>query len=251
MTDLIPCKHGCGKSLSTRGGIYKHEQKCHMNPIQEPQETVAVEDSTVAMTDIPPSQPDSEQIMVEESSTAATSSWMDFDMGEPDDNTDVIPTTLKVVAAQKPPKNPKKMSPKEKEALKSTNLALLKMGLTGADALIQTYGRKVCDDPELVVKHSDKDKSLVAQAQWDWMSENDIILSTHISTGVIAGALTAHYLGAPIIRIQKNAKTPLSFAGGRIGGFFRRLPLIGRLFGKKKKKQPMVIPVMEDEEEWQ
>jgi len=247
MTNMIPCKHGCGKSLSTRGGIYKHEQKCSMNPDnQEPQETVAVEE-TVAMTDIPPSQPASEHITVEESSTDDTShSWMDFDLGDTSDNTDVIPTTLKVVAAQKPPKNPKKMSAKEKEALKSTNLALLKMGLTGADSLIQIYGRKVCDNDELIVSHSDKDKSLVANAQWEWMSENDIILSTHISSGVIAGALTAHYLGAPILRIQKNAKTPLSFAGGRIGGFFRRLPLIGRLFGKKKK-QALVLPVEEEQ----
>jgi len=248
----------CDKTYKSRSGVWKHEQKCLHKPTEEePQETVyetkydaeqsPVEDTSVAISESPPSSHEHDEEVSDEAGDT-TFTWQNFEMGDTNDDTDVIPTPLKVVAAQKPPKNPKKMSAKEKEALKDTNMALLKMGLTGADALMTQYGKKVCDDKEFKVRHSDKDKNLVATAQWEWMSENDIILSAHISKGLIASALTAHYIGAPIMRIQKNAKTPLSFAGGRIGGFFRKLPLIGRLFGRKKKKTAQHAIVVEDGE---
>ena len=248
------CRY-CGKQYASRSGVWKHEQKCDKateHSSYEDKYESPVEETTVSHAESPPvpeSENDDEGTFVSDEAGGTSFTWMDFDMGEQPDNTDTIPTTLKVVAAQKPPKNPKKMTQKEKDALKDTNMALLKMGLTGADALLSTYGKKVCDDKDFVVKHSEKDKNLVATAQWEWMAENDIILSAHISKGVIATALTAHYIGAPVLRINKNAKKPLGMVGGRIGGFFKRLPLIGRLFGRKKKKMQLPTDVIEVDEQ--
>ena len=73
-------------------------------------------------------------------------------------------------------------------------------------------------------------------------------ISKYASTGVVAGAMTAWYIGSPLMRIKKKAQKPMiKRVGGGIMGMFRRLPLIGRLFGKKKQEASEVGQTVEIE----
>ena len=85
-------------------------------------------------------------------------------------------------------------------------------------------------------------KDLVANAQYRYLEEKGLFLTNYLSTGAIAGSLTIWYVGAPMIRIRKNAQRKL--IKGRL---LSRLPLIGRLFRRKPEVAPIAQTVVDDE----
>ena len=99
--------------------------------------------------------------------------------------------------------------------------------------LIQTYGRAVTLDKELVVKHSAADKEMVAHAQYNWLLEKGINPSAFVSTGTIAAAMTGYYIVPPVLKIRKKSKVRFFKGAGKIGNFFSRIPFIGRFFRRK------------------
>ena len=231
----------CGKSYKTRSGLWKHQkakghgkfadaattiddqvvdrksaQKSQSEGVQEIQPT---SDTTPAPSSVP----------IQDSTPSDTPSWMDFDFSSSEEATDSIPTAFKSVL--KPvPAGSGKMSKAQAAALEGQNKGILKMGLTTIDVLLSKYGQAVSLDPDFEVKHSEADKDLVANAQYRWMEEKGFFLTNYISTGMIAGGLTLHYIGSPLIRIRKKSKRRL-FKGR---GLLSRLPLIGRLFRRKQ-----------------
>ncbi len=238
MTDEWPCKYDCGKVLKSRAGIYKHEQKCALGNTDtigsiDESEYESASGEVASSSSLPPSDPD----------VGTNNEWMDFELGG-DIETDSIPAALKMITAT-PSK--KKKTPKELKAIKDTEIGLLKMGLGGIDVILTQYGKGVTLDKEFEVRHGDKTKTLVAGAQHAWLEEKGITISKYASKGMIAGSLTAYYVGAPIMRIKKEAKKPMiKRLGGGFRGFFSRLPLIGRLF-KKKVEEPTVFDYTGDE----
>tara|TARA_R100001463_G_scaffold99008_2_gene153490 strand:- start:418 stop:1170 length:753 start_codon:yes stop_codon:yes gene_type:complete len=228
----------CGKEYKTRSGLWKHQKKFNHGKFSEaevieskptekevsfppPQDEVPPTDSSLP----PPSEAVGED-------THSNDEWFSFDFGDSEDKTDVIPTTLKMVVNQ-PDFSSSKMSKAQREALKTQNTAILKMGLTTVDTLLSKYGQAVSLDKDFKVEHSESDKDLVANAQYRYLEEKGLFLTNYLSSGIIAGSLTAWYIGSPILRIRKKKKRNLI-----VGGFLSRLPLIGRLF--KRKHKPVI-----------
>jgi len=224
----------CGKEYKSRSGLWKHEQKCTVGDLEITESPVATESevasSSVAMPNTSTLDNDVAQ--------GDTSSWMDFDLNI--EEGEAVPEPLKLLKA--PKKDIKKMSAKELESFKQTEIALLKMGLSGIDVILSQYGKGITLDKEFEVRHSEGAKTTVATAQYAWMEEKGMSISKYASTGVVAGAMTAWYIGSPLMRIKKKAQRPMiKRVGGGVMGIFRRLPLIGRLFGKKKPKEPTEV----------
>ena len=233
MATEYPCKYNCGKVLKSRAGIFKHEKKCESSDkdFTVSQSTVDVDEPLlVAM----PSSPSTDEAV------GTSSTWESFELPDESDATDSIPEAIKLLSRPKP-KNMKKMSAKEFESFKATEIALLKMGLGGIDVILTQYGKGVCLDKEFEVRHSDSSKNIVASAQHAWLQEKGLSVSKYASTGVVAMSLTGWYVAAPLARIRRDAKKPmLRKIGGGIGGFFGKLPLIGRLFKRKAKDENII-----------
>ena len=232
-------REGCGKKLS-KSGYYKHRKKCpDWLALQESNSEVEVKpiepvEETVQFS----GEHEHEHIHVEtdidtdESYDDERPDWFDFQVEEEEGVTEHIPTALKWAAGAGGDlgKNPTKA---QIEAMHQTNLQILIGGLGGVDLLIQTYGRAVTLDKELVVKHSAADKEMVAHAQYNWLLEKGINPSAFVSTGTIAAAMTGYYIVPPVLKIRKKSKVRLFKGAGRIAGFFQKIPFIGRFFRRK------------------
>jgi len=229
---------GCGKALS-KSGYYKHRKKCpDYIALQESNSEVEVKPIEPVEETIQWGEEESETIHVEtdidtdETYDDERPDWFDFKVEEEEGVTEHIPTALKWAAGAGGDlgKNPTKA---QIEAMHQTNLQILIGGLGGVDLLIQTYGRAVTLDKELVVKHSAADKEMVAHAQYNWLLEKGINPSAFVSTGTIAAAMTGYYIVPPVLKIRKKSKVRLFKGAGRIAGFFQRIPFIGRFFKRK------------------
>ncbi len=246
MSDFV-CET-CGKSYKSRSGLWKHQKKmlhgkfansekigdddAYLGRGDDPSQTTTHSDSKsdgVGSTIPPESRSDSDP-------PSDTPSFMDWDFGSAQDQegTDQIPTAFKSIV-KSPPMGSKKLSKAQYAALEKQNLGILKMGLTTIDVLLSKYGSVLHQDPEFKVAHSESDKDLVANAQYRYMEEKGLFLTNYLSTGSIALGLTTWYVAAPVIRIRKDAKRKF-FKNGIMG----RLPLIGRLF-RRKKPEPSTI----------
>ena len=215
----------CGKSLS-RSGYYKHRKTCGVEKatVQEPpSEEPVVQDSSV------------EEPVVQET----THGWQTFTLEE-ENVTEHLPTPLKFLPSAQKVKKKKKMTAKELKTLKDTNIALLKMGLSGSDRLTTYYGRAVTLDESYVCSHSEATKDMVAEAQYAWMVEKGLDLSQHISKGLIASTLTAGYIIPPVLKVQKKSKVPFLKKISTKGSFTKRI--INRLMFWRK---PTAIRVTE------
>jgi hypothetical protein len=244
MAQKYTCE-GCGKQLS-RSGYYKHRKKCDLynevessEPIiiqEEVQETVIFsEPEKIEESEKPDIMEDDSEPQIQEEPQRPD--WFDFEVVE-EDTTEHFPTPLKMLASQGTFAGGTTPTKQQIEAMHNTNLNLLIMGLGGVDMLIQSYGRAVTLDKDLVVKHSTSDKEMVATAQYNWLLEKGINPSLYVSTGAIATALTGYYVVPPILKIRKRSKVKLlkglRSTGGNILG---KIPLIGRFFRRKNVAQ--------------
>jgi len=219
----------CSKEYKSRSGLWKHQQKCEADPMEHTESFVVDESDSPTVAMPTPSSDDTE--VAEDTS----SSWMDFDLGAGEvEYTDTTPVALKMITSLKP-KDRKKMTKAEEKSFVDTEHAMLKMMLGGIDSVLTTYGKAVCLDPDFLVKHSESSKQMVATAQYAWMEERGLSITKYANKSVVAGALTGWYIGAPLMRIKRDAKKPmLKRIGGGSRSLLSRLPLIGRIFKRKK-----------------
>lgn len=229
----------CGKEYQSRSGLWKHQKKAgHGKFAVEPQEfsSSGEDEPTIGTPNPTDEQPPSSDSSPEDT----TFEWADFDFGT-NEATDVLPTPLKSIV--KPmPGGTGKLTKVQAKALEDQNKGILKMMLTTVDSLLTAYGKGVCVDESFQVKHSESDKELVANAQYRYMEEKGLFLTNYLSSGMIAGSLTVWYVGTPLMRIRRNAKKKL--IRGRL---LSRLPLIGRLFKRKKETSDLGQVVIEHE----
>ena len=222
-----------------KSGYYKHRKKCEAYiqikeleaHNQEPQEVEPIEETVQFSQESEPIHVETD-IDTDENYDDERPDWFDFQVEEEEGVTEHIPTALKWAAGAGGDlgKNPTKA---QIEAMHQTNLQILIGGLGGVDLLIQTYGRAVTLDKELVVKHSAADKEMVAHAQYNWLLEKGINPSAFVSTGTIAAAMTGYFIIPPVLKIRKKSKVRLFKGAGRIAGFFSRIPFFGRFFKRK------------------
>ena len=255
MTDPKPYKcDQCDATFKSRSGLWKHKKSKHPKISKdsynenwvEDQSSIPIEESKSDGVKGQPITSDdrSDHTPSDTPSAEEVPKWQTFDFGIEGDHTEVIPSALKAVVKQ-PTTDPKsKLTKAQKSALKSQNLAILKMGLTGIDHVLTKYGQAVILDPDFEIKHSESDKNLVANAQWAWCEEKGLFLTNHLSTGVIASVLTGWYVIPPMLKIRKRSKRKLLKG---VGGFFTRLPLIGRFFRSRKAKTTEIAQEVKDD----
>lgn len=215
----------CGAGPLGKSGYYKHHKTAHDSDTMEGEEVASTSASGSPHEDDPVS---------DDTPSTSSPSWLDFVVeGDDKPTTDRLPTPLKIVAVKGSAVAGKvKLSKKEQEMLDETNLNLLKIGLTGFDVLVSKYGRVIQEDPEWEVNHSDKDKTLVASAQYEYLKTKGVNPSEFVGPGSVALALTGWYITPPILRAHKGAKKSLLK-----GGFLRRALLRVPILGKRLKKR--------------
>lgn len=221
----------CGWKGS-RSGFYKH-RAVHASPPKE-EELILVEKEE--------SQEESQEVEV---NSTEDSSWMDW--GQEDSQeaaTEFMPSPLKALQQKAVKSKRSKKTKAEIESARNTSKSLMTLALTFTDSVLSVWGRGVLIDPDFKVQHSDKDKEITADAVIGAMEEKGLFLSDSISRTTVATVMVGWYIGAPAYRIQKKAKRGL-FKGGRGSGLLSRIPLLGRLFRKKKKKTGLSIDEVE------
>jgi hypothetical protein len=223
----------CGNFTGSRSGWYKHKSKVHAVQHSPPKVEVQNNDTNVEEDS------DSTEVDVEDSP-----SWMDFGMDVEDESTVHMPKPLKALHRKAVERKRGKMSKAEIQSLRDTSKGLLTMGLTFGDTLLSLWGRGQLLDPEFKVQHSDRDKELTADALVGAMEERGLYLANSVSRTAVAGVMLTWYFGVPTYQITKKSKKSL-FKGGRGSGLLARIPLIGRLF--RRKRRQVQVPVEEVE----
>lgn len=219
----------CGWEGS-RSGFYKH-RKIHL--VQEQQEPTWIQED--------PSETETETIEVD----GSDSSWMDWgDLDSDDSATDFMPTPLKALQKKAVVSRRTKRTKKEIESARSTSKSIITLGLTFTDTLLSIWGRGQLLDPDFMVQHTEHDKEITSDAVVAAMEEKGYFVSDAISRTAVASVMIGWYVGAPVYRIQKKSRKSL-FRGGRGSGILSRIPIIGRLFRRKKKKTGLTIQEVE------
>jgi hypothetical protein len=215
----------CGWEGS-RSGFYKH-RKIHQSTEE---------------TDVPEAGGDTSFIPVEEEIVEVevedSPSWMDFETVSSGDSTpSQMPTPLKALHRKAAAKKGKRTK-KEIESLRETSKSITMLGLTFGDSALSVWGRGVLLDPDFKIERNDRDKEITADAVVGAMEERGVYLAENISRQAVATIMLGWYFGVPTYKIQKNAKRGL-FKGGRGSGLLSRIPLIGRIFRRKRKNPPI------------
>jgi len=228
----------CGHSVKTRSAMWKHKKSKHPDPESDSmgEEVDHLGSAPEDLGDDSPTPPPS---------SSEEPVWTSFDLGLDETVTHTAPSVLKVAAkqAKNPPK--KKMTKAQEKAHDDLNVQLLKGVLTVGDGLMEKYARAVTLDQDYVIKHDDSTKTMTAEAQYRYLKSKGLDPSKVINEGVIAGALTAHYFGKPLMEVRKKSKVPLLKGASKRFGFMKRIPILGRFFGRKRKQQPEEVIELE------
>lgn len=211
-----------GRLFQTRAGAWKHSKSLD-EPVEEPAPQV---EPVEVMDD----EPD-------------PLSWAQVDFsGDTEDATETIPTVFKRIT---PAHSGEKKTKKELEAERKTNMAVLKIGYRTGDALMTRYKRGMMEDPKAdPIKHTEQDYDWISGVSNAALEENGISIGAAIGTTQIAVIANGYWFGAPIAKIHKESdKSPFKGrAGGAIGRFMERLPIIGK---RIRARREVHIPIIE------
>lgn len=216
----------------SKSGYYKHKKAKHSdNDMVESEEITP----TVEVEDAPYETHDSSSDSASEEVVEEKSGWLNWgEMEVEEESTHSMPSPLKNLKKKATKSKRSKRTKAELQSARTTSKNLLVMGLGMSDVLMSAYGKGVTLDKNFEVVHKQSDKELVAESGVAYMEEKGIFLSDRISKGMIFAGMMGWYHAVPLNDIRKKAEKPLFKRGG---GLLRRLPLIGRLFGKKKPKK--------------
>ncbi len=208
-----------GKSYKTKAGAWKHSK------------SIEQDGATVEPTVEP-------EVVMEEPEQPATD-WLDFDedYGDAPDH-EVIPSPLKKLRPAS--KKRGKMSKKELEAVRSTNIAILKIGYRTGDWGLTRYRRVMLDDPKAdPVTHSENDYDWIGGITEEALADSGISIGAAIGPRHVALVANTYWFGAPIHRIhQESEKSPFQGrAGGAVGRLLERVPVLGKWL--KDRKRPV------------
>jgi hypothetical protein len=231
---IAPC---CGTELS-KSGYYKHMSKpCpHKNKKSDSKEGVlGSSPSTSRHTENEGAQP----------TPPPESSWMKWEP-EIGNATESLPTPLKFIAGRGKIEG---SSQEDIDTLKSQSRAILALGLTAWDSLATKYARAITEDEEYLISHTESDKALVADAQARWLESRGLLVAEIVGEGTLALALTSWFVVPPLAKAQRKANrgfiSPVT--KGRAVIFLSKIPLVGRIFRRKKKSSNPILIETENE----
>jgi hypothetical protein len=238
MSEEFQCPD-CHKSFKTNAGRWKHSKSKHGVAVEtqaelessSPNHSRSLADLDGA-TEIP--DPASSQETI----------WNKWSIPNDDDSNSSIPLPLKLVAKTGKIAAGAKLSKVQQKAVDEKAIALLKLTLTGADFCIGHYGRTITLDNTYSCRHSDSEKTLVAEAQLEAFKDKNIQVTSILSPTTVALALTAGYVFPPIVALQRNKKRKMLKGGGR--RMLSWIPIIGKRF--KPKPTDFFEQLVEDSE---
>ena len=218
-----PCKK-CGKIYYSPSGVWKHNKKC-----QRP-DTIEPKPLEPEVPEVKEEIPVSEKEMNEpvEQVSEETPEWLHYEPTVIDENsTEQIPAALKF--ASKAPTG---------SFSRETNKALLMMGYGATDHMLSWYADAVTMGEISVIAHTQEDKLWTADLTVDWLEEAGIDISSKLTKGHLALAANAFFVGAPMVKIQRESKVEVA---KELSQRFAKWPLIGgwlqrRVDRKNKKK---------------
>lgn len=212
----------CGKEYMSNSGKWKHEKKCQKPDTVEPKplEPEVPEVETVQEVEEIPE--------VEMNEPESTPEWLHYEPTVVDENaTENVPAALKF--ASKAPTG---------SFSRETNKALLMMGYGATDHMLSWYADAVTMGEISVIAHTQEDKEWTADLTVDWLEESGIDISSKLTKAHLALAANAFYVGAPMVKIQRESKVEVA---KELSQKFSKWPLIGgwlqRRANRKQKKQ--------------
>jgi len=218
-----------GKSYKTKAGAWKHSK------------SIEVDGATVEPTVEP-------EVVMEEPEQPATD-WLDFDQdyGDAPDH-EIIPSPLKKLRPAS--KKRGKMSKKELQAIRDTNVAILKIFYRTGDWGLTKYRRVMLDDPKAdPVTHSEIDYEWISDITEEALADNGVSIGAAIGPTQVAVFANGFWFLSPIHRIhQESEKSPFQGrAGGAVGRLLERVPILGKWL-KDRKRPAYVIEDFGDEQ---
>ena len=211
-----------GKEYKTRAGAWKRSKTL------EEKEAVETE-SNGFIVEEPPVEPTVEPEVVVDETAIPDTSWVTFDDYDTDDNAEIIPSQLKKIRPASRSRG--KMTKKEIEAAKATNMAILKIGYRTGDYGLTRYRRMMLEDPEATaIVHTETDYDWISSITEEALADRGINLGLAVGSGHIALIANGYWFGAPVMRINAESdKSPFKCVnGGRIGRLLERMPIIGK-----------------------
>lgn len=164
----------------------------------------------------------------------ASMNWDDDDGGP----SEYVPGVLKQI---KPPAMSRgKPSKKELEALKSTNIAVLKIGYKTADHALSVYKRAALQDPEAPkITHSEADYEWISDITNEGLMENGVHLSAAIGPTQVMVLANGYWFLKPTYEIQREAqKRGISGKMGKsIRNLLEKLPIVGKRIRARKHQE--------------
>ena len=234
---IAPC---CGTELS-KSGYYKHMSKpCpHKHKKSKKTDSKKSDSKEGVLSSLPSTSRHTENEASQPTPPPKTN-WMKWEP-EIGDATESPPTPLKFIAGRGRIEGG---SQEDIDALKSQSRAILSLGLTAWDSLATKYARAITEDENYLISHTDSDKALVADAQARWLESRGLLVAEIVGEGTLALALTSWFVVPPLAKAQRKANRGLisPVTKGRAVVFLSRIPLVGRLF-RRKKKAPKPIEI--------
>jgi hypothetical protein len=217
-----------GSHHKTRSGARKRSIRTQETPPQPDSSEATVQEKPEDAHPPPPSEPEPSE-----------PSWASMDWGDDDGGpSEYVPGVLKQI---KPPAVSRgKPSKKELEVLKSTNIAVLKIGYKTADHVLSVYKRAALQDPEAPkITHSEADYEWISDITNEGLMENGIHLSAAIGPTQVMVLANGYWFLKPTYEIQKEAqKRGLSGKMGKsIRNLLEKLPIIGKRIRARKHQE--------------
>jgi len=152
----------------------------------------------------------------------------------------VIPSPLKKLRPAS--KKRGKMTKKELQAIRDTNVAILKIFYRTSDWGLTKYRRVMLDDPAASpVTHSEIDYEWISDITEEALADNGVSIGAAIGPTQVAVFANGFWFLSPIHRIhQESEKSPFTGrAGGAVGRFLERVPVLGKWI--KNRRQPEYV----------
>ena len=212
----------CSKSFATNSGLWKHTKNKHTNG-------VALNEREMSETSSPNADAHTKPDVREQESSPTPpleTVWNTWQSAVIDSSTENIPMPLKIISTTGKLANKTNLSKAEQKSVDEKAIAVLKLVLTGTDTLTGMYGRAITLDEDYSCRHSEAEKTIVAEAQLAAFKDKGIEVTDILSPMTVAVALTAGYMVPPIVKLQKNKKRKLLKNGGR--KVLSWIPIFGR-----------------------
>ena len=222
----------CSKTFATNSGLWKHTKNKHSNGVALNEDSSETSSPNADAHTKPDGIASEESLPTPPLEDGEKTVWNTWKTAVVDSSTENIPMPLKLISTTGKLANKVNLTKAEQASVDEKAVAVLKLTLTAADTITGMYGRAITLDDSYSCRHSEGEKTLVAEAQLAAFKDKGIEVTSILSPTTVALALTAGYIVPPIISLQKDKKKKLLKGGGR--KLLSWIPIFGKRFRTPK-----------------